>query len=88
MITRRSFVKAGSTLLAGTALHRRLSFGADEAGNPPRARPTPAQLAWQDCEVGLLYSFDLAIAAGIFARNNTRRERIDPVKYNPVTQLS
>jgi alpha-L-fucosidase len=46
-------------------------------------RPTPAQIAWQDCEVGLLYSFDLAIAAGVFARNNTVRERLDPKRYNP-----
>ncbi|MCD6394092.1 MAG: alpha-L-fucosidase [Planctomycetes bacterium] len=84
MITRRSFVKAGGTLLAGGALRPRLSFGADEGGNPPSPRPTPAQLAWQDCEIGLLYSFDLAIAAGIFSGNNTHRERIDPAKYNPV----
>jgi len=40
-------------------------------------------MAWQDCEVGLLYSFDLAIAAKRFARNNTVRERLDPKLYNP-----
>jgi len=84
MITRRSFVRAGSGLLAGAALHRRLSFGADDADRPRLPLPTPAQVAWQDCEIGLLYSFDLAIAAGIYARNNTHRERVDPAKYNPL----
>jgi len=57
------------------------------AGDGPRLpRPSAAQMAWQDCEVGLLYSFDLAIAAGRFPRNNTVRERMDPKRYNP-TQL-
>ena len=54
------------------------------AGDGPRLpRPSAAQMAWQDCEVGLLYSFDLAIAAGRFPRNNTVRERMDPKLYNP-----
>jgi len=85
MITRRSFFKAGGALLAGTVLHPRLSFGLDAAQDPRLPRPTPAQLAWQDCEIGLLYSFDLAIAAGgDYPRNNASRQRYDPVKYNPV----
>jgi len=46
--------------------------------------PTPAQQVWQDCEIGLLFSFDLPIAAEIYAKNNTHRERVDPSKYNPV----
>ncbi len=47
--------------------------------------PTPAQQVWQDCEIGLLYCFDLAIAAGgDYPQNNSSPERIDPAKYNPV----
>jgi alpha-L-fucosidase len=54
------------------------------AGDAPRLpKPSAAQVAWQDCEVGLLYTFDLAIAAKRFARNNTVRERLDPKLYNP-----
>ena len=45
--------------------------------------PTPAQVRWQDCEIGLIYHFDLPIASGNFAPNNTYRKRIEPAKYNP-----
>ncbi len=46
--------------------------------------PTPAQVSWQDCELGILYSFDLAIAAGRFdVKNNAYKEIFDPQKYNP-----
>jgi alpha-L-fucosidase len=50
---------------------------------PQLPKPTPAQVAWQDCEIGLVYHFDLSIAVGHFAGNNTVRERMDPKKYNP-----
>ncbi len=46
-------------------------------------RPTPAQRAWQDCEVGVIYHFDLPIAARTHAPNNSTRERFDPCLYNP-----
>ena len=46
-------------------------------------RPTAAQVVWQECEVGLIYHFDLPIAAGVFAGNNTVRKRLDPKLYNP-----
>ena len=45
--------------------------------------PTRAQQVWQDCEIGLLFCFDLPIAAEIYTRNNTHRKRVDPNKYNP-----
>lgn len=53
----------------------------DEARLPV---PNEAQQVWQDCEIGLLYCFDLPIAAEIYTKNNTYRQRIDPDKYNPV----
>ena len=30
-------------------------------GRVPAARPTPAQLEWQDCELGMFYHFDIPI---------------------------
>ena len=74
-------------LAAGAGALGAASVGAVAATTPestPRL-PTPsaAQIAWQDCEVGLLYCFDLAIAAKRFSGNNTVRERLNPKLYNP-----
>jgi len=85
MITRRSFVKGSGALLAGAAFRPRSSLGVDVADDTRLPLPTPAQLTWQDCEIGLLYSFDLAIATGgDYPKNNASRQRYDPAKYNPV----
>ncbi len=81
--TRRQFLglAAGAGALGPAAVG---AMAETPAGDEPRLpRPSTAQMAWQDCEVGLLYSFDLAIAAKRFARNNTVRERLDPNLYNP-----
>ncbi|MCX7044368.1 MAG: alpha-L-fucosidase [Candidatus Sumerlaeota bacterium] len=83
MITRRNFVKTSAALAAGAALRPRLSFGADDIAKPCLALPTPAQITWQDCEIGLLYSFDLAIAAGDTTGNNAARKTWDPNLYQP-----
>ncbi|MBT3201307.1 MAG: hypothetical protein HN350_15510, partial [Phycisphaerales bacterium] len=55
------------------------------AAEPPARIPTPtkAQQVWQDCEIGLLFCFDLPIAAEIYTKNNTHRQRDDPNKHNP-----
>lgn len=45
--------------------------------------PTPAQCRWQDAEVGIVYHYDLPIAAGAQAPNNQVRETFDPELYNP-----
>lgn len=46
--------------------------------------PTPAQVEWQDCEVGLIFHFDISVAAGRFDQsNNSYREVFDPQNYNP-----
>lgn len=47
-------------------------------------KPTPAQLDWQNCELGVIYHFDMPVAAGVFSRNNTVRKVFDPNLYNPV----
>jgi len=65
--------------LASAAVGR----AAEDKPSATLPRPTPAQIGWQDCEVGLIYHFDLPIAAGQFAGNNTVRRRLDPNLYNP-----
>ena len=96
--TRRRFMKASlAGPLLGLSLSGRASGAAatgsreGPAASSPQAvaegrdlpRPTPAQMAWQDCEIGLLYSFDLAIAAGDTAANNAARKTWDPNLYQP-----
>ena len=76
-------MQAGAAAAAGLALRPRVSFGADNPGAPRLALPSPAQLAWQDCEIGLLYSYDLAIAAGDTTGNNAARKVWDPNLYQP-----
>jgi alpha-L-fucosidase len=83
MITRRNFIRTGTALVAGAALRPRLACGADAGVKPGLVLPTPGQLAWQECEVGLLYSFDLAIAAGDTTGNNASRKTWDPNLYQP-----
>lgn len=83
MFTRRSFIKTSSTLLSTRALRPYSSWAKFPGENQSLPRPTVAQQRWQDCEVGVIYHFDLPVAAGIYAPNNTHRERIDPARYNP-----
>ena len=48
------------------------------------AYPTPAQLEWQDCEVGVIFHFDISVATEHFDQsNNSYREVFDPQNYNP-----
>jgi alpha-L-fucosidase len=46
-------------------------------------RPTEAQVAWQDCEVGVLFCLDMPVLAGDYSPNNSSREVFDPKLYNP-----
>ena len=95
-LSRRQFIKktvGGSAAIAGTALlpvtltncgseQEKIRRAAIEAGqNLPR--PSPAQLAWQNAEIGIIYHFDLPVAAGDYAPNNTSRNRFEPDQYNP-----
>jgi alpha-L-fucosidase len=46
--------------------------------------PTNGQLTWQNCEVGIIYHFDISVAVGRHAAgNNSYKETFDPQKYNP-----
>jgi alpha-L-fucosidase len=87
--SRREFMQYG----AGAAMAGRtcLSLGQDgavssasqESSTSELPKPTPAQIAWQDCEIGLVYHFDMSIAAGNFTGNNTARTVYDTDLYNP-----
>ena len=83
MITRRHFLRNSGALLAGAALCPRLAAGADASAGPARPLPMPGQLAWQEDEIGILFSFDLAIAAGDTTPNNASRKTWDPNLYQP-----
>ena len=82
-LNRRTFVKTGTAIAAGAALRPWCSLGADGAHASRLTLPRPAQVAWQECEIGLLYSFDLAIAAGDISPNNSSRKAWDPQLYQP-----
>jgi len=76
---RRFLATAASAAALGPAAVK--GRGADDA--PQLPTPSAGQLAWQDCEVGLLYCFDLPVAASVFAANNAVRQRLDPNRYDP-----
>lgn len=83
MMLRRNFLKTGAAAAAAAVVRPPSCLGAGGDGAPPMPRPTPAQWAWQDCEIGLIYHFDLAIAAGDAAADNTARRTWDPNLYQP-----
>ena len=86
MTTRRAFLKQSSLALAGGMLAgSHMAHGAGKESTA-LAKPTPAQLRWQKCEIGIIYHFDLPLASGEFAPNNQVRRALDPAGYNP-TQL-
>ncbi|WP_420603669.1 alpha-L-fucosidase [Flagellimonas sp.] len=84
--SRRNFVKkvgAASTftiLPVGSIFANQMTIFEMENGIPT---PTPAQLVWQDCEVGVLFHFDISILAGDYSPNNTSKKVFDPQVYNP-----
>jgi alpha-L-fucosidase len=79
-LDRRSFLLTAAATLGAPPCVRALAANATADGGP---RPTPAQLAWQDAELGVIFHFDLPVAAGVFAPNNAVRRRLDPRQYQP-----
>ncbi len=47
------------------------------------AKPTAEQLAWQDCEIGVLICLDLITFTDLREPNWTKASRLDPNLYNP-----
>ncbi len=89
VINRRKFIGSAAGAAAALsfpssrllALGQTKSNGVSEAGFP---RPTPAQLAWQNFEVGVLFSLDLPVFAP--GGWTDKFQTYDPNLYNP-TQL-
>lgn len=88
---RRKFIQSmamGSAVIT-TSLH--LSSTAQPTvsnglfqGSKPLPKPTKGQLIWQESEVGLIYHFDISVAAGDFtSHNNAYKGKFDPQDYNP-----
>lgn len=80
-LLRRDFITFG---IAGAAGCLARSAAADSARRRPDLPvPTKAQMAWQDAELGVIFHYDLPIAASVFARDNMVRKKLDPSLYNP-----
>ena len=81
-VSRRRMLQAaaGAAVLGAGGL--RAGRGAEEkkAGLPV---PTPAQVRWQDCELGVIYHLDMPLVAGDVTPNNNTRKTYDPKRYNP-----
>jgi alpha-L-fucosidase len=80
-LSRRQFLELGSGAVISIAADTALGQG--RASVPDLPKPTPAQVTWQDCEIGLVYHFDMPTAAGTHVRNNTSRKVFDTQLYNP-----
>jgi hypothetical protein len=80
---RRIFITTGVAAATASALPPRFTFAAETATQPRLLLPTPAQVAWQDAEVGIIYDFDLAIAAGDTTENHEARKTWDPNLHQP-----
>ena len=86
MINRRELIKkTGGVVLASASMGSRRLLGAAETqpDKPRLVLPTPAQLVWQDCEIGLIYHFDISVAAGNGIWNRAARKIFDPNLYQP-----
>lgn len=84
---RRQFLKASVLSGLGLAVGSKSFANFSPAKNPQVDNglplPTFPQMEWQDCELGLLYSFDIGIAAKQYAPNNYIQTTFDPNVYAP-----
>ncbi|RMF97196.1 MAG: glycoside hydrolase family 29 [Planctomycetota bacterium] len=84
--TRRHFLQAVSAVAAVPMVFRtacRKASAAESCAAEKRPLPTPAQLRWQDYEVGIIFHFDMPIAARAAVPNNATKQTFDPQLYNP-----
>lgn len=85
MIARRTLLKAGTGAISLAALGSlRAAEDSKDAptaagGAKPHPLPSPAQVRWQEAEVGLLYDFILPTVLG----DHNLRKVHDPKLYNP-----
>ena len=76
-LSRRKFCGLMAGGLAMTALR---SEGADKGASLPR--PNEQQLAWQDCELGMFYHFDIPVYKQGWNWRSWK-DLPDPSLYNP-----
>jgi hypothetical protein len=79
---RRVLQAAAGAVVLGPAGWRHAARAEDRTRILPT--PTPAQLRWQDCEIGVIFHLDMPVVAGDFTPNNGTRKTYDPQLYNPV----
>lgn len=82
-LSRRSLLQvATGAVVFGPAGWRRGTYAEDRTCALPK--PTPAQLRWQDCEIGVIFHLDIPVVVGDSTPNNSTRKTYDPQRYNPI----
>ena len=83
---RRQFLSAAAAA-AGLATSGRIALARndhDKDDGAHLARPLAKQVAWQDCEVGVIFHFDMPLfAKGGWSHRAAIRQTFDPALYNP-----
>ncbi len=89
--TRRKFIQ--NAALGGLAMVSGIHKSSNEESvsndlflpeNASIPKPTKGQQTWQEAEVGLIYHFDISVAANDFSQhNNAYKKTFDPQLYNP-----
>lgn len=87
-MNRRTLLKLGLSGIVAASCSTPLQAGSTRLDaaireRPDLARPSTAQLKWQNAEIGLIYHFDLPIAARVVKPNNTVKRTLDPKRYDP-----
>jgi alpha-L-fucosidase len=85
-MNRREFIKTLVMPLAASIYNRTGPVHIEDSSKQNSRQlplPSPAQCIWQDCEVGVIFHFDLAIAASVFAPNNTVKRKLNTQLYQP-----
>lgn len=80
-LSRRRFLHRSLATTAGAYLTTPRAR-ADDA--PGLARPREKQVVWQDCEVGVIFHFDMPLVAeGTWRQNAAIRRTWNPLRYDP-----
>lgn len=81
--TRRTFLKSAAGAAVAPTLLSTRALAADSPSATNLPKPTPAQVRWQKCEMGVIYHLDMPTVAGLRVANNATRKILDPQLYNP-----
>ncbi|MGH7240250.1 MAG: alpha-L-fucosidase, partial [Candidatus Saccharimonadales bacterium] len=85
---RRQFLEVSALCGLATVLHTEsfanLAVGDLGTSKSELALPTFPQMEWQDCELGILFEFDISIASGNIYGDNNIRKTFNPQDYDPI----